>query len=354
MAAPASDPKLHILVMAGGTGTRFWPRSRAGRPKQLLALWDEKTLLEHTLERFLGVVDASRIWVVTTAALVEPSKQVLPPEKYGSVKFLGEPSGKNTAPCILWGASEILRADTDATVAVMPADHFIRDEKAFIGTVRGAVEFARVKGGLVTLGVRPNRPETGYGYIEVAEAVRSSAVPVQQFVEKPDVRTAVSYLQSGRYLWNAGMFVFTAKQGLAAFEKCMPGLMKTFRASQSGPAGAYGSISKDDAISFDYGVMERAGAQGIPVSVIPLDCGWNDVGAFPALEEIECAVRGEVVSLDAASNVVQTDEGLVALLGVNDLVVVRDRDVVLVASKDRAQDIKALLEKVRRAHPEKL
>lgn len=366
--------------MAGGTGTRFWPKSRATRPKQLLALWDEKTLLQHTIDRFAPLVSHSRVWIVTTESLVEASRQALG-VAYSEVRFLAEPSGKNTAPCILWGITEIARTDAEATIGVMPADHYIGDEGAFLESVRTAVAEARERGGLVTLGIRPDRPETGYGYIEMERHASGQArqgvmhapqgalapsganvkastpsqsrpVPVKQFVEKPDLRTALRYIESGNFLWNAGMFIFTARAGLNAFKACMPELTGLFTESPMIDAQkAYSRIRPEDAVSIDYGVMESAVSKGIRVAVVPASCGWNDVGSFTALEDIGCTAQGDVVTHDCNSNVVQTDSGFVALLGVNDLVVVRDREVVLVAAKDRAQDVKKLLEKVRAKFP---
>jgi mannose-1-phosphate guanylyltransferase len=352
--ASNSTEKLHILIMAGGSGTRFWPKSRAKRPKQLLALWDDKTLLEHTVSRFSSLVPEENIWIVTTQSLVEPSKKVLG-GKYAKVRFLGEPAAKNTAACILWGVNEIHKIDSESVVAVMPADHYIGNEKAFLEAIELATREAVSKGGLITLGIRPDRPETGYGYIEFeGDAGKvTAALPVKQFVEKPDLRTAVRYVESRKYLWNAGMFIFSAHTGIDAFRKTMPELAKLFDSGTS-VEKIYGAISKNDAVSIDYGVMEPASSKGILVSVVPVECGWNDVGSFPALEEIDRSTLGDVVSLNANSNIVQTDTGLVALLGVNDLVVVRDGDVVLVVSKDRAQDIKLLLDKVRATHPDKV
>lgn len=344
---------LHILIMAGGSGTRFWPKSRAKKPKQLLALWDDKTLIEHTIARFETTVPLKNIWIVTTEVLAEPTREVLG-GKYADVRILAEPMGKNTAACILWGAKEIAKVDAKASIAVMPADHFIENEKAFLGFVDAAIEASNAKGGIVTLGIRADRPETGYGYIEADGDVASAKVlNVKQFVEKPDVRTALRYLESGRFLWNAGMFIFSVSEGLKAFETCMPNLNSLFdKELPNGISSVYSKITAEDAVSVDYGIMEVAGSKGISVQVVPASCGWNDVGSFPALEEINCSTRGEVITHDCGSNVVQTDHGLVALLGVSDLVVVRDGDVVMVASKDRAQDVKKLLDKVKAKHPE--
>lgn len=349
MAAVAHD-NVHVLIMAGGSGTRFWPKSRAKKPKQLLALWDDKTLLEHTIERFSNFVPEANIWVVTTAALVEPSKKVLG-SRFSKVRFLGEPMAKNTAPCILWGLHEIKKVSPQAMVAVMAADHYIGDGKAFLGALDSAIEHACAKSALVILGIKPDRPETGYGYIEIEGSAKAGIAPVKQFVEKPDLRTALRYVESGKYLWNAGMFIMGVDVGLEAFRKTMPELAKLFEGALHVDK-IYPAIERRDAVSIDFGVMEHVALKGIALAVMPVACGWNDVGAFPALEEIDASVKGEVITHDSASNVVQTDKGLVALLGVNDLVVVRDGDVVLVAAKDRAQDIKTLLEKVKAKRPD--
>ncbi|MGE4231851.1 MAG: mannose-1-phosphate guanylyltransferase [Bacteriovoracia bacterium] len=341
--------RLHVLVMAGGSGTRFWPKSRKQKPKQLLKLWDDKSLIEHTLDRFAD----NPVWIVTTEKLVEATKDVVG-DKYLNVRYLAEPSACNTAACILWGTREIQKQDPNAMIAVMPADHYIGDLPTFQKALETAVQFASENPSLVTLGIRPTKPETGYGYIECEGAFNElSPVFVKQFVEKPDLRTAVRYVESAKFLWNAGMFIFSASTGMKAFQNCMPELFDLFE-KEKDIQKVYASIREEDRVSVDYGVMETAMSKGISVAIVPVSCKWNDVGSFPALEEIDRPMLGDVVSLDAPCNIVQTDTGLVALLGVNDLVVVRDKDVVLVTSKDRAQDIKLLLEKVKAKSPERL
>lgn len=355
------DQALNILVMAGGSGTRFWPKSRKEKPKQLLSLWDDKSLIEHTIQRFESFVPLENIWIITTYQLLEPTKKALGP-KYEKVRYLGEPSAKNTAACILWGTREIEKVNPEAIVAVMPADHYIGKQENFLQAVRVAAEHAQMSKGLVTLGIKPDRPETGYGYIEVDGTLGFGAsggsvgqpVSIRQFVEKPDLRTALRYIESGKFFWNAGMFMFTAKAGLEAFEKCMPSLANLFLKSDESIDEIYSKISAEDAVSVDYGVMETAESKGISVFVVPTECAWNDVGSFTALEEINVPVLGKTVSLDSPCNIVQSDSGIVALLGVNDLVVVRDKDVVLVCAKDRAQDIKTLLERVKEISPESI
>jgi len=352
MVAQAIERRLHLLVMAGGSGTRFWPKSRQKKPKQLLALWDDKTLLEHTLRRFEGYVLPQNRWIVTTKALVEASRSVLK-DQCDSIRFLGESQARNTAACILWSILEIRRVDPQAIVIAVPADHYVADEKAFRKAIEAAVSAAMTTNGFVTLGVRPDRPETGYGYIKAAQVPVTSgeAVPVERFVEKPDFKTAVKYVESGQYLWNAGMFMFRVESGYDAYKKTMPRLTSLLESSEA-IESAYSQITPEDAVSVDYGVMENAEAHGIEIKVVPAVCGWNDVGSFKALEDIDHAEKGDVVSLNANCNIVQSDSGIVALLGVNDLIVIRDGDVVLVAAKDRAQDIKFLLDKVKASHPE--
>lgn len=341
--------------MAGGSGTRFWPKSRAKKPKQLLGLWDDRSLLKHTVERFTKMVPSKNIWIVTTEALVEPSKKALGPE-FENVHFLGEPRGQNTAPCILWGIQEIRRVCGHAVIAVMPADHYIGAPEAFYQAVEAALKKARYTNSIVTLGVKPTRPETGYGYIEVTEKVNEvrnvDVKAVSAFIEKPNLETAMRYEKSGKHFWNAGMFIFSVQSGHEAFQKTMPDLVRVFE-SGARIRDIYDSIPKTAAVSVDYGVMEKAAGNGIPVFVVPVDCDWNDVGSFTALEEINRSILGETIQIESKNNIVNSDSGLVALLGVENLVVVRSGDVVLVTTKDRAQDIKKLVDVVREKYPDK-
>jgi mannose-1-phosphate guanylyltransferase len=352
----AQQNNLHVVVIAGGSGTRFWPLSRQGKPKQLLKIWDERTLLEHTIDRFQSWGFKATRWIVTTRALVEQSKAALGiAEGKRTVNFLGEPQGKNTAPCIYWALREIAKINREAVVCIVPADHFIADEMSFVKSLEQGCEYALSKGGIVTLGIRPDRPETGYGYIKLAESSGARSddgfYTVAQFVEKPDLRTANEYLKSGMYLWNAGIFICQVSEGLRAFEKCMPSLVAVFNQYDS-IDDIYAHISSSDATSIDFGVMEMAQKNGIAVAVKAVEFGWSDLGSYTALEDIDKSLVGTVVSHNAASNIVQSDDGIVALLGVNDLVVVKQGNVVLVASKDSCQDIRKLVERIKKDHPE--
>lgn len=338
---------LHILIMAGGSGTRFWPKSRIDRPKQLLALWDEKTLIEHTVERFSKIVPAENIWVITTKLLEKATKDILS-KHYPQIRYLFEPTGQNTAPCILWGCLEVNKLNPNAVIAVMPADHFIGKKESFQEKLAQVARSAQNTPGIFTLGIKPDRPETGYGYIEIEKSIFQSfpadPVSVVRFVEKPDHLTATRYIQSGKFLWNAGMFLFSVRSGLDAFQSCMPTLFKTFQSSASSYKNAYPQIQKEDAISIDYGVLEKAQSKNISIFVQPVECQWNDIGSYAALEEIDCATKGNIISVDSACNIVHSDQGVIALLGVNDMVVVRDGNVVLVCAKDRVQEIRKLQE----------
>lgn len=344
----AQNDSLHILIMAGGSGTRFWPKSRMKKPKQLLNLWDDRTLIEHTIRRFLKIVSADRIWIVTTKLLEKETKKIT--NKISkNIKILSEPEAKNTAACILWGSLEIQKKNRNATIAVMPADHYIADEKKFISAVKSVSKNSETDNAIYIIGIEPNKPETGFGYIEIDKPISElrSVTRVKRFVEKPKLDVALQYISSKRFLWNAGMFIFNVNTILNAYQKCMPLLYSNFNKKDS-IQKKYSKIQKQDATSFDYAIMEKLQASQIEAKVLPLSCGWNDVGSFAALEEINCAVRGDTVQIDSNSNVIQSDKGIVALLGVENLVVVRDGDVVMVANKNRCQDVKLLIEELKK------
>lgn len=351
-----------IIIMAGGSGTRFWPRSRKGKPKQLLSFWDEKSLLEHTILRVAGL-NPDRIWVVTTADLVESSRAALGDSLDGRIQFLGEPQGRNTAPCILWALSAIKKfrlenkIHLDDPVVILPADHFVGDQFEFCAALWKASELSEKSKGFVTLGVNPTRPETGYGYIERGKAASemANAYLVSRFVEKPLMRDALRYVSSGAFYWNAGIFVVGVATGIAAFQGCMPHLYDVLHDAvmEKKPIESiYAKILADDAVSVDYGIMEHLPELKIPLYVLPVSFAWSDLGSFTALEDIDRSFQGNVIAHNAASNIVLSDGGLVALVGVTDLVVVRDGDVVLVVAKDQCQDIKKIVERIKKEQPQ--
>ncbi len=333
---------LYAVILAGGRGTRFWPLSRRAMPKQCLSLDGGPTMIQRTVTRVLPLVPMERILVVTGPDMVEAIREQL--RGLPAENILVEPSPRNTAPAAAWTAWEVARrhaGDDPATICVLPSDHAIADEEAFRVALTIAATAAEA-GGLVTIGIRPDRPETGFGYIEPAagtEPVRG----VRRFVEKPDRATAERLIAEG-CLWNAGMFCWRADRCQAAVRAFLP---RTAAAMDRLVAGDRSAWGETDATSVDYGIMERAG----DIRVVPAEFGWSDVGSWPALESILAAQTwgtgvGDVEALRADGNIVYSRDRLVALLGVHELVVVDTPDVLLVADKREGQRIKELLDLV--------
>ncbi|MDJ0938909.1 MAG: mannose-1-phosphate guanylyltransferase/mannose-6-phosphate isomerase [Woeseiaceae bacterium] len=341
------------VVLSGGSGTRLWPASRAMYPKQLLPLAGEHTMLQATVLRAAGVSDAAKRCIIVSneAHRFSVAEQMNAIET--RAKILLEPEGRNTAPAVALAAYEVLK-DDDALMLVMPADHVIKDVAAFTDAVNLGIDSAR-GGRLVTFGIVPNAAETGYGYIE-AEADNSRAVPVRSFVEKPDAETAEAYVESGRYFWNSGMFLFRASVYLAELRDKAPGIAEACERSMAGRT-VDGDFVRPDMESFlaspsdsiDYAVMEKSD----DAAMIALDAGWSDVGSWSALHDV-CdkddagnSVEGDVVVQDCQGTYVQAESRLVAAVGLDDVIVVETKDAVLVAARDRAQDVKPLVEKLK-------
>ena len=351
---------MFAVIMAGGSGTRFWPASRPHLPKQFLQITSQRTMLEETLDRAQHFAAPAEVFVVVGRLHAELTRELLA----GShVKTLLEPFGRNTAPCIGLAALHVKRLAADEPIIVLPADHFIADVAGFVGTVRAAAEVART-GAIVQLGITPTRPETGYGYIHTGAAQGEIAgqpyFTVRRFVEKPDHVTALGYLGSGDYLWNSGIFVFTARTILDEIESCMPelyaGLLEMERAlgTPAYDATVERVYNRLSAVSIDYGVMERTTK---PIYVFKADFGWSDVGSWQALYELrrseydgqENLLLGEALTVDAARNLVFASAGRkVALLGVENLVVVDTPDALMVAALDRSQDVKRFSEMLKK------
>jgi mannose-1-phosphate guanylyltransferase len=341
-----------LVIMAGGSGTRFWPKSTSRRPKQLLAFDLEgkpgRSLIAETAARFEGIVPKGNGFVVTTRLLEDAIRTECP-----GLTILAEPQGRNTAPCVYWAAREIAKRDPEGVMLVMPADHYIANVKAFRTTVRQAAERALKHGELITLGVLPTRPETGYGYLRMGASVGECA-KVDAFVEKPDFERAKEFVKNG-YLWNGGMFAWRASEILKAFDEFMPELGKVWNEARGDAQVAYPKMT---ATSIDFGVMERAKN----VVTFQLDCGWDDLGSWLSLESLAerlgrlspegVVTGGELVAVDSKRNVVDAPGRLVALLGIDDLIVVEHGDALLVARKDRAQDIRLIVEQVKKRRPE--
>lgn len=355
---------LHGVIMAGGSGTRFWPESRKNRPKQLLTIAGKRTMIRATVERILPQVPFPRIMVVTGVAHADEIRNQIPELAQGMV--VSEPVGKNTAPCIALAAYKLRKTDPDGIMAVLPADHLIQNEEGFREALAIASEAARAGDRLVTFGIVPHRPETGYGYIQLGPAEREirdkTFYRVHRFVEKPDLPRAEEYVASGNYLWNSGMFIWHVQAITRAFETYLPGmsaLMEDILPALNTPdepeaiARVYADVQS---ISIDYGIMEKADN----VLTLPIDVGWSDVGSWASLDEVwECdtngnAAKGQCVIIESKRCVVSSPRKLTAVIGLEDLVVVDTADALLVCRKDRAQDVRQLQELLKELGYEKL
>lgn len=348
---------LHAIIMAGGSGTRFWPASRCRLPKQLLALVTDTPLLRMTYERLNGLVPPERVWVVTTAATAEATRELLPELPSGNI--LAEPEGRNTAACTGLAAHACIARDPEAVCVVLPADHVIDDHPRFQSALAAGAEQVRRNGGLLTFGVSPTRPETGYGYLELGEESTRDGEWVihslRQFVEKPALDQARAYLESGRFLWNAGIFAWRATDLLAEIDRQLPELAGGLAIIAAACGGANQDKILHDvyptlpATSVDFGVMENAAS----CWVVPVDFPWSDIGSWPALteslpsDEKDNVTRGRIETIDSGSNVVVSTGPTVAVVGIDDLVVVATPDAVLVVPKDQAQRVKEVVENLR-------
>ena len=354
MAASDRHSDSFLVVMAGGSGTRFWPKSTARRPKQLLSYGGEPgapSLLQQTLGRFDGLVPAGQRMIVTTELLKAAVEEQVP----RSVSILAEPQGRNTAPCVYWAARAVAARDPRGILLVMPSDHYISGPDAFRATLERAVEWARSHDHLVTLGVRPSRPETGYGYLKLWRGLAGDCRQVEAFVEKPSLEKAEAFVDSGDYLWNGGMFVWRADVILRAFDEFMPEMRQAWETCRGRIDDVYPRMT---ATSIDFGVMEKAKN----VVTFPLDCGWDDLGSWTSLESVAEVLRaqrrggvvtgGELLAVESSGNIVDAPGRLVAILGVDDLIVVEQGGAILVARKDRAQDIRAIVEQVKKLRPD--
>ena len=349
-------PKVYAVIMAGGAGTRFWPASRALRPKQLLPLagGSDETLLASTVRRLAPLIPEDRVVVVTGEHLAEATAKAVPGVPRSQI--LCEPAPRNTAPCIAWAAASIARLDPDAVVAVLPSDHFIADEEEFRRVLGRALQSAG-GGRVTTVGIVPTRPETGYGYIEVGEPIEgeTGAKSVVGFVEKPDRARAEGFLAGGHHLWNAGMFFFRARDMAALVASHLPELAAgVAKIDAAARAGQEAEVLKAvfptlPSVSIDKGVMEKAAG----LAVVPGEFGWNDVGSWQSAWELGTpdaagnALSAGALAIDAKNNLVRAlgkGKKVIALVGVNDLVVVETDDAILVIPRDRAQDVRLVVE----------
>jgi mannose-1-phosphate guanylyltransferase len=343
--------------MAGGSGTRFWPRSRSRVPKQLLPILGGRSLLQETTVRLTPPIPRRCVLVVTGRAQAAAVRRQLPRLPAGAV--LVEPEGRNTAAAIALAALHIARRDPSALMAVLPADHAISPVATFRADLTLALDVAERTGGLVTLGLPPRYPETGYGYIRPGEPIRGQprggrgrVATVAAFIEKPDRARAEALLEEGGVLWNAGIFAWRVETILAELRSHLPEVLEPLAAAVGrGPRALAAAYRVVPAVSIDTGVLERA----TRVAVVRARFEWSDVGSWSALEPFWSvggngpnAVSGQALAIDSRGCVVDSPTRLVALLGVDDLVVVDTRDALLVCRKDRAQDVRLVVEELRR------
>jgi len=354
------DRNLHLVVMAGGTGTRFWPYSRQAKPKQFLdILGTGKSLLQMTSERFEPLVDRKNQMIVSNLHYAKLLKEQFP--KFSKSQLLLEPRKKNTAPCIAYAAYRISKIDPDGIMIVSPADHAIFQEEKFLDTVRVAVDKADEEK-LVTIGIKPNRPETGYGYIQYHES-DEEVKKVKTFTEKPELELAEKFIESGDFVWNAGIFVWSVKAIIEAFEKYEPELAEIFeegkkslntRKEKKFIASAYAQCRR---VSVDYAIMEKADN----VHVVLGDFDWSDLGSWGSVHDLVekdtngNVLNGEVLLYESTNNFVQIPDGKLAILeDMNDYLVADFNDVLVICRKDNSGKFREFVKDVKKLKGEEL
>lgn len=333
---------MHVVLLAGGSGTRFWPLSRHARPKQFLAFGGKVSLLRQTWERARRLAPATRIWVVAPRELRAAVRAELP--ALGADRLVVEPSPRDTGPAIGLACARIAALDAEAIAAVFPTDHLIRNSHRFVAAVHRAVREATA-GSLVCLGVKPDRPATGFGYLRCAERpLRGRPVDVSSFVEKPDAARARRFLRAGNYLWNAGMFAWRCDRFLEEMARTAPAMARAVRGVAAGKTAQWTRAPRK---SVDYAVMERARG----VRVVPLDAGWNDIGSWDTASDLLEGTPGasrEAILIESEGSVVLGDKRLIALVDVPGVTVVDTEDALLVVARGSSERVREVLEELRR------
>ena len=350
--------KVVAVIMAGGKGERFWPRSRRNMPKQFLSLTDDgKTMIQLTVERIKPLVTIEDVFIVTNKdykALVKEQLPSLPEEN-----IILEPMAKNTAPCIGLASMYIKKKYEDAVMVVLPSDHLIKFNGIFVNTLKDAIEVAEQKNNIVTIGITPTYPETGYGYInfgkEKENTKNNNVYEVERFVEKPNIELAKEYLFSGKFLWNSGMFVWKASTILAQFQHFLPDMYQGLIEIEEtiGTEEEESTLERKfhdfTPVSIDFGIMEKAE----DIYTIPGSFGWDDVGSWLALERFNKTndngnvIQGNVISIETKNSIIQGSKKLIATVGIDNLIVVDTDDALLICEKENAQDIKRVLENLK-------
>jgi mannose-1-phosphate guanylyltransferase len=343
--------EIYAVIMAGGVGSRFWPRSREKKPKQLIKIFDDNTMIQNTVKRLNGLVSSKNIYVITNKiqkpTVIEQLPQI--PEE----NIIAEPFGKNTAACIGLASILIKQKNPNAVTITLPSDHLIKDEEAFKNCLKNACEFANESKGLVTIGIKPTRPETGYGYIQFDEnEVSNNIYKVLTFAEKPNLNTAIRFLQAGDFLWNSGIFIWRVDVILNSINKFLPDLYQGLiqletkigtQEFESELVNVYGQLKS---ISIDYGVMEKADN----VYLSKAEFYWNDVGSWEAVYEIADkneegnAINGDVYTEQSFHSYIYSQKKFVATIGVEDLIIIDTDDALLVCRKDKAQEVRQVVE----------
>jgi mannose-1-phosphate guanylyltransferase/mannose-6-phosphate isomerase len=348
-----NDRQAHAVILAGGSGSRLWPLSRQNLPKQFLSLDGNASLLQTTINRLSPVIEAKNVLIVTQEAHAkgEAYHALLP------YQTLFEPVARNTAPAIALAAARLMADGADPIMVVLPADHIIKDEVRFREHLNIAIAAAE-SGKLITFGIRPTRPDTGFGYVKAHRGVTPEVYEVDRFTEKPDAVTAERFLKEGDYYWNSGMFVWRASVILAEIRQHLPAVDKVIQIiiAESRSPGEFQQATFQQAvekhfsampsISIDYGVLEKSSR----VSLVPCDIGWNDVGSWQAVHEIAAkdengnALQGNVIALDCKNSLIRAEKRLVAVIGVEDLCVIETADAVLISKSDQSQRVREVVD----------
>jgi mannose-1-phosphate guanylyltransferase len=350
---------IYCLVMAGGSGTRFWPRSRSVKPKQYLSLFGEGSLLESTIGRFEKFISAENIYIVSgksQSAVLEEQTPTVPRRN-----LIYEPVGKNTLPCIGLAALFAAKDDPEGVMVVSPSDHLIQDDELFRDTVLAAANIAREKDGLVTIGITPGYPATGYGYVQVENQLQDKnsirQFKVKRFVEKPGYEQAAAYLEQGNFYWNSGLFVFKVSVFLDAVKKYAPALYADLlkigeHIGKPSFEDVLDKIYREiESISIDYGIMEHADN----IYLVEGNFRWNDLGSWESVylfsekDEQGNAGSGNSLLLDSRNSFVYSDNGIVALIGLDDVVVVKEGNATLVCKRDKAEEVKKVVDQLKAA-----